>query len=74
MNAERAKAEGEAKGNAETICQYIEVRFGAESQSLQDTVRTITDLDVLSRIINRIFVVNHLDEAKTLIQSSFVSQ
>ena len=74
LNVERAKAEGIAEGKAETICQYLEVRFGAESQPLQDTVRTITDLDALSRIISRIFVVSHLDEAKALIKGSFVSQ
>ena len=67
---ESAKAEGEAKGKAETICQYLEVRFGAESQALQDKVRTITDLGVLNRITNRIFVVAYLDEATALVQYS----
>ena len=43
---------GEARGKAETICQYLEARFGVESQALQETVRTITDFDVLSRIAN----------------------
>ena len=38
---------GEVKGKAETICQYLEARFGAESQVLQETVRMITDLVVL---------------------------
>ena len=65
---------GEAKGKAETICQYLEARFGVESQALQEKVRTITDLDVLSRITNRIFVVAHLDEATALIQGNVVSQ
>lgn len=79
LNAERAEARGEAKGKkaegkADAICQYLEMRFGVESQFLQDTVRTITDLDTLSRIVKRIFVVKHLDEAKTLIQSSLVPQ
>lgn len=68
-----AKREGRAEGKAETICQYLEVRFGAESQVLQEIVRTITDLDTLSRIINRIFMVVHLDEAKVLIQDSHIS-
>lgn len=74
LNAERAKAEGIAEGKAETICQYLEVRFDAESQPLQDAVRTITDLDVLNRIIRQIFSVNQLEEAKVLIQGSLVSQ
>jgi len=69
-----AKVEGKAEGKAETICQYLEVRFGAESQALQERVRTITDLDVLSRITNRIFVVVHLDEATALIEDHLVSQ
>ncbi|WP_366556990.1 PD-(D/E)XK nuclease family transposase [Desulfosporosinus sp. BICA1-9] len=84
LNAERAKADGiaegvvigeakgEAKGKVETICQYLEARFGAESQTLQERVRTITDLDVLSRITNRIFVVAHLDEATALVQDYLV--
>jgi len=70
----KGKAEGELKGKAETICQYLEVRFGAESQALQEKVRTLTDLDVLSRITNRIFVVAHLDEATALIEDYLVSQ
>jgi hypothetical protein len=66
--------EGEAKGEAKAICQYLAVSFGAESQALQERVRTITDLDVLSRITNRIFLVTHLDEATALIQGNLVSQ
>ena len=71
---ELKKAEGKAEGKAETICQYLEVRFGAQSQALQERVRTITDLDVLSRITNRIFIVAHLDEATALIDDYLVSQ
>jgi predicted transposase/invertase (TIGR01784 family) len=78
LNADRArtegKAEGKAEGKVETICQYLEARFGAESQTLQEKVRTITDLDELSRITNRIFVVAHLDEATALVQDYLVSQ
>ena len=69
---ETAKEEGvvigEAKGKTETICQYLEARFGSESRELQKMVRAITDLDVLSRITNRIFIVTQLDEVATLIQ------
>jgi predicted transposase/invertase (TIGR01784 family) len=82
LNAEKAKEDGiaegvaigETKGKAETICQYLEARFGAESQALQEKIRTITDLDVLSRITNRIFVVANLDEATTLVEDHLVSQ
>ena len=70
----KGKVIGKAEGKAETICQYLEARFGVESQALQEKVRTITDLDVLSRITNRIFVVAHLDEATALIRGNVVSQ
>ncbi|MDR3586490.1 MAG: Rpn family recombination-promoting nuclease/putative transposase [Desulfosporosinus sp.] len=66
----KGRAEGKAEGKAETICQYLEANFGIESQALQETVRTIADLDTLSRITSRIFKVSHLDEATALIQVS----
>ena len=85
-NVEGAKAEGKTEGKAEgitegeanmaknVICRSLEAHFGAESQALQETVRTITNLDTLNRIIDRIFGVKHLDDAKALIQASLVSQ
>ncbi|KLU62290.1 PD-(D/E)XK nuclease family transposase [Peptococcaceae bacterium CEB3] len=73
-NVAGAKEEGKAEGKADAICQYLEARFGSESQFLQETVRAIADLDVLNRIISRIFNVNQLEEAKALIQGSLVSQ
>ena len=73
-NLAAAEAKGKAEGKTEAICQYLEVRFGAKSQALQERVRTITNLDVLSRITNRIFVVAHLDEATALVQDYLVSQ
>lgn len=69
LREERAKAEG----MTQAICQYLEARFSTDSQALQETVRTITDLDALSQIINRIFLVTHFDEAKSLIQDILTS-
>lgn len=72
-NVAGAKAEGKILMAQDAICQYLEARFGADSQALQETVRAITDLDALSRIINRIFLVTHFDEAKAIIQDGMVS-
>jgi len=33
-----AEDKGEAKGKVESICGYLEARFGAESQALQEKV------------------------------------
>lgn len=52
----------------EAICQFLDTRFGIESQFLQDIVRAINNLDALSRIMKQIFGVNKLDEAKALIK------
>ncbi|SPF50953.1 conserved hypothetical protein [Candidatus Desulfosporosinus infrequens] len=71
---ETAENKGRAKGKAEAICQYLEARFGAESQALQETIQTITDSDVLSRITNRIFAVDQLDHATSIVQDNLVSQ
>jgi len=53
--------------------RYIETGFGEESQSLRDTVRMITDLVTIERIIERILADNsideHIDNVKTLVQS-----
>jgi len=71
---DKGRAEGKILMAQDIICQYLNDRFGAESQAIQETIRAITDLDVLSRITNRIFIVTHLDEATALIQVSSVSQ
>jgi len=84
LREEMAKAEGEAKGRAEgevigetrgraimaqdAICQYLNVRFGTESQALQKTVRIMNNLDRLNQIMNLIFTANTLDEAENIIQ------
>lgn len=48
-------AKGKAVGKSEAVCQYLEARFGVDSQALQDTIRLSTDLDTLNQITNRIF-------------------
>jgi len=82
LNVARAEAKGKAEGETkekvimaqDIICKYLNDRFGVESQVIKEDVRVITDLDVLSRITNRIFVVTHLDEATALIQGNLVSK
>lgn len=77
LNEMREKAELDKLSNIEgvrveiiqdIICQYLEVHFGAESQHLQDTVRSLHKLDVLRVIIRRIFAVDQLAEAALIIQ------
>ncbi|KLU60290.1 hypothetical protein CEB3_c31410 [Peptococcaceae bacterium CEB3] len=85
LKVQEAKAEGEAKGKtegraegraeakADAICQYLEVRFGPDSQGLQETIRHIESLDRLNRILRGVYTIGPLDEAKQVIQQSLDS-
>lgn len=66
-NAEYAKEIAKIQTAQDIICQYLNVRFGTESQSSQNAVRTINNMGTLNRIINQIFSINQLDIAKALI-------
>jgi hypothetical protein len=73
-NLAAAKAEGKVLMAQDAICQYLEARLGVESQVLQDSVHTITDLETLSRIMKRILIGSPLDEVMALIRDNLVSQ
>ena len=64
------EAEGEAKGKAtaqEAICKFLDARFGEASHSLQKKVRQINELEILDKIINKIYTANSLDDANAII-------
>ncbi|MCL5779536.1 MAG: hypothetical protein M1119_01015 [Firmicutes bacterium] len=74
VKEERAEAEarGEARGKKEawqdSICKYLEVRFGAASLGLQQQqVRGISSLDELNRIINNIYTAGTIEEAQAVV-------
>ena len=73
-NLAAAETKGKVIMAQDSICKYLEARLGVKSQVLQETVRAIMDLETLSRIMNRIYIVNHLDEATALVQDNLVSQ
>ncbi|OPY56634.1 MAG: hypothetical protein A4E55_02045 [Pelotomaculum sp. PtaU1.Bin035] len=68
------KAEGKVEGKAEmaheAICKYLDARFGEASQSLQKKVKRIDDLGILGEIINKIYMVNSLEEARAVIDAA----
>ncbi|WP_340140084.1 PD-(D/E)XK nuclease family transposase [Desulfotomaculum nigrificans] len=68
-----ARAEGEAKGQREAICKYLEVRF-PESSTLQAEIKRITDVVVLDKIINKIYTANSLDEAAAIVREATESK
>ncbi|KLU63578.1 hypothetical protein CEB3_c00330 [Peptococcaceae bacterium CEB3] len=71
--AESKVQEAKAEGEADAICQYLEVRFGPDSQALQETIRHIESLDRLNRILRGVYTVGTLGEAEQVIQNSLDS-
>lgn len=65
-----ARAEGEAKGRQEAICKYLDARFGEASRDLQEWVRQIDSLEILDKIINKVYTAGSLEEAKTVIDGT----
>lgn len=76
VREERAEAEARGKilGKAEawqdSICKYLEVRFGSASLELQQQVRGISSLDELNRIINSIYTTGTIEEAQAVVQGT----
>ncbi|AGL01687.1 Rpn family recombination-promoting nuclease/putative transposase [Desulfoscipio gibsoniae] len=65
-----AKAEGKAEGRADAIYTFLDVRFGEASKGLQRKVRSISKLEVLDRIINKIYTAESLDDAEAIIDNA----
>ncbi|QGG48978.1 hypothetical protein [Heliorestis convoluta] len=64
---EEGRVEGKSEGLQESICKYLEARFGTGSIDLQKEVRGITDLEKLNKILDSIYRVGTVKEAKKLI-------
>ncbi len=72
VKEERAEAEarGEARGRImaqDSICKYLEVRFGLASKELQQKVKDISSLTELNYIINSIYTAKTLEEAQAVV-------
>lgn len=71
-NTEHDRASSIEAANIEMIqniiSQQLNARFGAESQHLQEKVRTICNIDVLRWIMKRVFTIDKLDVVALIIQ------
>jgi hypothetical protein len=59
---DRGKAEGEAKGKAESLLMFLRRRGLAPTSDQQDRILTCTDLAILDRWLDRAFSVASVDE------------
>jgi len=69
-----ARTEGRVEGKAEAICQYLDARFGRASRGLQKQVSQYNNLQVLNRIINKIYTAASLDDARAIIERMAVAK
>jgi len=69
-----AMAEGEARGKVEmaqeAICKYLDARFGDSSKDLQKKVKQVGKLETLDEIINKIYTVSSLEEARAIVDGA----
>ncbi|MGI9861916.1 hypothetical protein SDD30_11115 [Moorella naiadis] len=66
---EGARAEGKAEMAQEAICQYLEARFGKASRDLQKKVTQYNNLEVLTKIMNKIYTASSLEDAWAIIEA-----
>ena len=64
---EEGREEGETKMAQNSICKYLEVRFGTASLVLQQQIKSISTLDELNRIINSIYTAGTIEEVQGII-------
>jgi len=62
------KAEGKVEMAREAICQYLDARFGRASRGLQKQVSQYNNLQVLNKIINKIYTAASLEDARAIIE------
>ncbi len=65
---EGARAEGRTEMAQEAICKYLEARFGEVSLDLQKKVAQYTNLEILAKIMNKIYTAGSLDDARAIIE------
>lgn len=63
------KAEGKVEMAREAICQYLEARFGKASRDLQKKVTEYNNLEVLTKIMNKVYTASLLEDARTIIEA-----
>ncbi|OIQ53046.1 hypothetical protein MOTE_25210 [Moorella thermoacetica] len=69
VREERAEAEtkGRMEAKKETILKYLSRRFGEQPADLEEKVQKISDLQILDRILDELFTVGTIEEARAVI-------
>ena len=68
------KIEGKIESKREDIKDYLDAKFGFDSIELQKKVKELVSLDVLDKVLKRLFNVDSLDKAQTVIEEAIRAQ
>jgi predicted transposase YdaD len=66
--------EGKTESKREDIKDYLDAKFGFDSIELQKKVNELVGLDVLDKVLKRLFNVDSLDKAQTVIEEAIRAQ
>ena len=75
-------AEGEIKGeiigmlkkSRQVILDYLDAKYGFESIELQEKVKDLASLDLLDKVLKRMFNADSLDKASSIIEEAIKAQ
>jgi len=65
---------GKIESKREDIKDYLDAKFGFDSIELQKKVKELVSLDVLDKVLKRLFNVDSLDKAQTVIEEAIRAQ
>lgn len=60
---------GNIEGRLDTICTYLESRFGKDSEALQSEIRSINDLERLDQVTKKLFTAVSLEDAEKIVRA-----
>ncbi|WP_245628063.1 hypothetical protein [Shouchella shacheensis] len=67
---QEGRQEGKIEGKQDSICTFLEAKFGSSTDVVQKQVRSINDLPVLEEVLKKVFSAASLEDAKKIIGKS----
>ncbi|TCP19298.1 hypothetical protein EV207_16515 [Scopulibacillus darangshiensis] len=68
----KGRDQGRIEEGKMLFCKFLDVQFGKASTSLQEKVKQTDDLSRLNSLTDRIFAVKSLEEAREVIDHTFI--
>ncbi len=63
----KGKQDGKQEGKQEDVQTLLAFRFGEQSTGIQRTVNDLNDLDTLNNVLQQLYAVNSIEEARNIV-------